>query len=93
MDIIARRLMIFGRVQGVFYRKWATQTAMGLGLTGWVRNRMDGSVEALVEGPRATVDEFITLARKGPPAAQVARIDAEDVAVERLASFEKLPTC
>ncbi|WP_314714996.1 acylphosphatase, partial [Sphingobium yanoikuyae] len=46
MPPVARHLMILGRVQGVFYRNWTVDAARGLGLTGWVRNRMDGSVEA-----------------------------------------------
>ena len=50
MPVVARHLTILGRVQGVFYRNWTVETARGLGLTGWVRNRMDGSVEALVQG-------------------------------------------
>ena len=93
MSIAARHLMILGRVQGVFYRNWAAQTANDLGLTGWVRNRMDGSVEALVEGPEEAVERFITLAHDGPPAARVARIDASEVPAEGLTSFQKRPTC
>ena len=93
MGIVARHLMILGRVQGVFYRNWATDTAKGLGLAGWVRNRMDGSVEAWVEGPADEVARFIALAHDGPPAANVARIEGEDVATEGFATFEKKPTC
>ncbi|MCB4861668.1 acylphosphatase [Sphingobium sp. PNB] len=92
MTILARHLTILGRVQGVFYRNWAVETARGLNLTGWVRNRMDGSVEALVEGPRDAVERFVLLARQGPPAAQVAQIEAEDVAVGGHESFQKRPT-
>ena len=92
MAVVARHLMIHGQVQGVFYRNWAVQAANGLGIAGWVRNRMDGSVEALVEGPAEAVEQFIALARQGPPAARVARIDVADVAVEGLASFQKRPT-
>lgn len=92
MPAVARHLMILGRVQGVFYRNWTVETARSLGLTGWVRNRMDGSVEALVQGEADMVDHFVTLAQDGPPAAKVARIDASDVAEEALGSFEKRPT-
>lgn len=92
MPVIARHLMILGRVQGVFYRNWTTETARRLGLAGWVRNRMDGSVEAWVEGPEAAVAQFIALAHRGPPAANVARIDVENVEAKGLASFEKKPT-
>ncbi|KEZ18774.1 Acylphosphatase [Sphingobium yanoikuyae] len=92
MPVIARHLMILGRVQGVFYRNWTVETASRLGLAGWVRNRMDGSVEALVQGEADAVAHFITLAQNGPPAAKVARIDATDVPVEALNGFEKSPT-
>lgn len=93
MAVIARHLMILGRVQGVFYRNWTVETASGLGLAGWVRNRMDGSVEALVEGAEQAVGQFISLAHDGPPAAHVARIDVANVDVEGFTSFQKRPTC
>lgn len=89
---IARHLMIFGRVQGVFYRNWTVETALSLSLAGWVRNRMDGSVEALVEGPAEAVDRFITLTHEGPPAARVARIDISEAQPGDLSIFEKRPT-
>ncbi len=91
--VVARHLMILGRVQGVFYRNWAKQTAAELGLAGWVRNRLDGSVEAIVEGASETVKRFTALAAEGPPAAQVSRVDKADIPVEGLTSFEKKPTC
>ncbi|ANI76684.1 MULTISPECIES: acylphosphatase [Sphingobium] len=93
MGVIARHLIIMGRVQGVFYRNWAIETASMLRLNGWVRNRMDGSVEAVIEGDEEAVQQFIALAHQGPRAAQVARIDASDAAVEGLTSFCKRPTC
>jgi acylphosphatase len=68
------RLCITGRVQGVGYRLWATRTAISLGLRGWVRNRADGSVEALVTGDPQNVAAMIEAARQGPPAAQVADV-------------------
>lgn len=76
---IARHLVIHGRVQGVFYRGWAVETARSLGLTGWVRNLRDGTVEAAVEGDEPVVARFIELAHAGPPSAQVERIDAKDI--------------
>ncbi|WP_313802072.1 acylphosphatase [Sphingobium sp.] len=93
MSIIARHLMILGRVQGVFYRNWAVEVANRLGLAGWVRNRVDGSVEAVVEGPQEAVEQFMALAHEGPPAARVARIDVSDVPTEGHASFQKRPSC
>lgn len=65
------RLRITGQVQGVGYRLWATRTAASLGLRGWVRNRTDGSVEALVTGAPKAVAAFIEASRKGPIGAHV----------------------
>lgn len=93
MGKVARHLMISGRVQGVFFRNWTVDTAKAMGLGGWVRNRMDGSVEALVEGPAEAVERFIALAHEGPPAAQVARVDVEEAAVQGLAALEKRASC
>lgn len=93
MPHTARHLMIFGRVQGVFYRNWTTQTARKLGLAGWVRNRIDGSVEAVVEGPEEVVERFTALAHQGPPAAQVARVEVTAATVEGFVAFEKRSTC
>jgi acylphosphatase len=74
------RLNIIGRVQGVGYRYWAVQMARKLGLSGWVRNRMDGSVEAAVSGDEAAVTAFIAHARHGPTAARVERIEQSSLA-------------
>lgn len=92
MARVARRLMIHGRVQGVWYRGWTVDTARGLGLTGWVRNQMDGSVEAVVEGEAEAVSRFITKAHEGPSAAKVARVDSETVEPEGFPTFEQRPT-
>ena len=72
-------LRIEGRVQGVGYRAWAIREARGLGLAGWVRNRADSSVEALVAGPAEAVDRFIAAARRGPRAAEVMEVQASPV--------------
>ena len=78
------RLRITGRVQGVWFRGWTVDQGRELGLDGWVRNRRDGSVEAVASGPAARVDELIARCRKGPPAAMVDRVvvtpETEDVA-------------
>lgn len=68
------RLRIAGQVQGVGYRLWATRTGTNLGLRGWVRNRTDGSVEALVTGAPKAVATFIEASRKGPTGARVADV-------------------
>ncbi|GAC1318043.1 MAG: acylphosphatase [Collimonas sp.] len=75
-----KRLMIEGRVQGVGYRAAFADKAVALGLSGWVRNRRDGSVEACVHGEAAAVEAIILWARQGPPAARVHNVTIEDVA-------------
>jgi acylphosphatase len=90
--MIGRRLRIFGRVQGVFFRNWAVGEARALGLTGWIRNRTDGSVEALAFGDAEAVDAFIAKCGEGPPAAIVERIDMETAEGEPPNDFRKVPT-
>ena len=88
----AKRLRIHGRVQGVFYRAWAVETARGLGLRGWVRNRRDGTVELVAHGPEEEIGRFIERCREGPLAAAVERVDIEECREETPADFEKRPT-
>ncbi len=71
----AVRVLLYGRVQGVFFRDWTVQNASRLGLDGWVRNRSDGTVEALFVGPDDLVDKMIKLAHVGPPSAKVSEIE------------------
>lgn len=85
--MIAKRLLVQGRVQGVGYRHWAVATATRLGLAGWVRNRADGSVEALVEGDTAAVEEMLRGCRQGPPGASVSLIHEDLVEPEELVGF------
>ena len=73
----AARLVVAGRVQGVGFRWFARATADGLRLSGWVRNRRDGTVEAEVVGERAAVQACVERLREGPPGADVARLDVE----------------
>ena len=75
----AKRLVISGRVQGVGYRAWMIDKAAALGLSGWVRNRADGAVEALIAGDVAAVEEMSRLCRRGPRMARVVSIE-EDLA-------------
>jgi acylphosphatase len=87
------RLTITGRVQGVGYREWAIATARQLGLAGWVRNRADGSVEALVVGDEQAVGQMIDACRRGPSLARVDDIDVEPVDLDVLPEgFTRLPT-
>ena len=92
---ITRHLRIAGRVQGVGYRDALRREALARGLAGWVRNRRDGTVEAVLQGEAGSVDEMINWARRGPPAARVDRVDAEDAGGEAAGphqGFERLPT-
>jgi acylphosphatase len=87
------RLAIKGRVQGVGYRDWTMTMGHRLGLTGWVRNLRDGSVEALIVGDETAVGTMIEACRKGPAMARVDEIDIEPVDLDVLPSgFTLLPT-
>ena len=86
------RLRITGRVQGVGYRLWATRTAASLGLRGWVRNRLDGSVEALVRGAPERVSAMIEACWRGPRAAQVSEVTAVPDTDDGSLGFIALPT-
>jgi len=72
---ITRRLSIRGRVQGVFFRESMRQEAARLGVTGWVCNQCDGSVEAVVQGAPAAVEAITSWARRGPPNAEVSALE------------------
>ncbi len=90
--MIRRRLIITGRVQNVFYRDWFTEQATALGLDGWVRNRADGSVEAVVQGPSEMVETIIAKAHQGSPASRVDRVEAGEFGGPILSGFEQRPT-
>jgi acylphosphatase len=84
---------ISGRVQGVGYRAWLHARASALGLSGWVRNRRDGTVEAMIHGPSETVARLLAECRNGPRAARVDGIEyAETVDATPAATFEVRPT-
>lgn len=68
---ITKHLRIHGRVQGVYFRESMRQQAIELGVAGWVRNRSDGTVEAMVQGETSRVEQMIAWARNGPPSAEV----------------------
>ena len=84
MDVIFQ-VVIRGRVQGVGYRAWTEVTAEERGVEGWVRNRRDGSVEALFAGPEELVLTMIELCHEGPPGARVDAIDQREAGAEDLA--------
>ncbi len=73
-DVMALHLRIRGRVQGVFFRRWVMEEATRRGLRGWVRNRADGSVEAVLAGEMGAVRAMVEACRQGPSGAQVAGI-------------------
>jgi acylphosphatase len=82
------RVRVFGRVQGVWFRGATQRRARRLGLSGWVRNREDGSVEAVFEGGRAAVEAAVAFCRAGPPGARVERVDRCDETPEGLRGFD-----
>jgi acylphosphatase len=89
---MSRRVRVFGRVQGVWFRGWALDEARSLGLDGWVRNRRDGSVEMLLSGPDEAMARMIERCREGPSAARVERIDVEETEEAAPAGFAQRAT-
>jgi acylphosphatase len=85
---VALHVRVTGLVQGVFFRAWARDEAQALGVSGWIRNCSDGSVEALIEGDSEAIEELIDLLREGPPGAQVEDVEIEEADREGLSSFE-----
>jgi acylphosphatase len=86
--LIARRVRVSGRVQGVFFRAWLRQEAEALFVTGWVRNCKDGTLEAQLEGEDQALGQLIKSVRAGPPAARVEAVEIEEASPEGLGSFE-----
>jgi acylphosphatase len=93
-----RHAVAHGRVQGVGYRAFVADAAIGRGLAGWVRNRRDGTVEALFSGAADAVEDVIAACRRGPYGARVDRIDLRDATAQDIAlrgqgtAFAVLPT-
>jgi acylphosphatase len=92
------QVVIQGRVQGVGYRAWLEYQARAAHLEGWVRNRRDGSVEAVFAGPGKAVAEMVALCRHGPPSAKVTAVLKETARIDQLnlrqpgEAFSVLPT-
>jgi acylphosphatase len=89
---VTRRLRVHGRVQGVWFRESMRQEAEALAITGWVRNRMDGTVEAVIQGNAQAVGAMAAWARCGPRDARVDRVEESDEPPGAFKTFEKRPT-
>ena len=88
----AVRVLIQGRVQGVWFRGWMAREAGARGLGGWVRNRFDGTVEALFAGPAAAVEDMVAACWTGPPAAKVTDVATHPAEDPGEAGFRFLPS-
>jgi acylphosphatase len=86
--VLRRRIVIRGRVQGVSFRFYASREARRNGVAGWIRNRADGSVEAVAEGEPDAVAAFVEWCHEGPPAARVEHVELLAEEPEGLGSFE-----
>jgi len=89
----ALRLVIIGRVQGVGFRAWTRREAQRRGVRGWVRNRRDGSVEALLIGEGSALEAFAEALRRGPPLAAVDEIRRHPAEDDGSTGFAERPTC
>ena len=85
--MIRRRVVVHGRVQGVFFRDSARQRAEAHGVAGWIRNRPDGAVEAVLEGRPEAVERLVRFCETGPPHARVERVEVVDEPPEGLSGF------
>ena len=81
-------LIVHGKVQGVWYRAGTREQALKMGLCGWAKNCLNGTVEIHAEGEKEILEQFINWCRKGPPAAQVSALDIEWVEPQGLTTFE-----
>lgn len=91
-DAVSVNARIKGRVQGVWYRAWTVEQATARGLSGWVRNRADGSVEAVFSGTAESVADMLKACAEGPTAAVVTGIETADVASPEQNGFRQLAT-
>ena len=87
-DVVRRRLVARGRVQGVFFRDSMRERAEAADVAGWVRNRSDGAVEAVLEGRHEAVERVVRFARTGPPRAQVSDVEVSEEEPEGLSGFQ-----
>ena len=92
MTVISVRVVIEGRVQGVFFRSWTVQEATRRNLLGWIRNRLDGTVEAVFSGAEIDVNGMIRACWQGPPAAQVGNVTEYPADPPKEKAFGHMPT-
>jgi acylphosphatase len=85
--VVRRRLVIHGRVQGVFFRDTMRRVAEDAGVSGWARNTWEGTVEAVLEGDESAVDRIVAFAREGPEGARVERVEVCAEEPEGLSGF------
>ena len=85
--LVRRRIVVHGRVQGVAFRYYARERARAHNVSGWVENRPDGTVEAVLEGDSEAVDRVVRFFETGPPQARVERVDVSDEAPQGLSGF------
>lgn len=90
--LIAKRIQVFGRVQGVGFRWFTCREATRLGLQGWVRNRRDGSVEIHAQGEANAVRQLENRAQQGPATARVSGVTSEECSLETLSGFSERET-
>ena len=86
--MIRRRVVVHGRVQGVFFRDSARRLAQQHGVAGWISNRWDGAVEAVFEGEPEAVERLVRFMHEGPRGADVERVDVSEEEPERLRGFD-----
>lgn len=86
--MMARHVHVTGRVQGVWFRAWTREQALAKGVSGWVRNLPDGSVEGVLAGPETAVEAVIALLQHGPPAAKVADVRVTETSLPREPGFQ-----
>jgi acylphosphatase len=88
MPRVARRAVVHGRVQGVFYRDTVRRAAQQRRVAGWAANRSDGTVEVWLEGEQDAVESMLRVPRSGPPRAEVARVEVDEMNPQALDGFE-----
>lgn len=88
MATVRRRVVVTGRVQGVFFRDTLRERARAYGVAGWVTNRGDGAVEAVLEGPEDNVERLVRFCETGPPRADVREVSVTEESPEGLSGFD-----